>query len=112
MNWQRILHKQKQHNKLQTKRGGLFLAQFPGKARRSVFKVFSSIYWETFKQKNKQTTYKQDHKTGPPTVPINIRRQPAPADGWTSEEDPKLPPWKKNKENKSFVKRVCVDKYK
>lgn len=28
--------------------GGLFPAQFPGKARRSVFKVFSSIYWETF----------------------------------------------------------------
>lgn len=93
------------------KRGGLFLAQFPGKAHRSVFKVFSSIYWETFKQNNKQTTYARSHEA------VNRSDQdPPPASALgrldvRSGEDPRSYHPEINK-RKPIVKRVCVDKYK
>lgn len=58
------------HPKSKSRRGGLFPAQYPGKARRSIFKVFSSIYWETFKQ---PTTYKIQTKKNEEAV---VRAEP------------------------------------
>lgn len=99
------------HPKSKSKGGGLFPAQFPGRARRSIFKVFSSIYWETFKQ---PTTYKiqtkneeagRQSRTDP-----NIRRQPAPAVGSDTGPDPELSPsWKKkNSKQANLTKTLCV----
>lgn len=63
------------------KRGVLFLAQFPGKDRRSKF-FQASIGKHLDKNKQKQLTQDQ---MWPPTAPMKIRRQPAHVNGWTCD---------------------------
>lgn len=87
--------------------GGLFPAQFPGKARRSVFKVFSSIYWETFNKDWQPTTHKiQEGRRQP--YRLKIRRQPAPADGLTAG-DPEVTILDRKKNREEHLKtQLCV----
>lgn len=86
--------------KSKSKGGGLFPAQFPGRARRSIFKVFSSIYWETFKTITSNNLQDPNEERRGRSSEPNRSEHPPPASargsGSDTGPDPELSPsWKK-----------------